>query len=226
MYLKTVNSKTLISTAKIVKMKIDLNGIENIIFDLGKVLLNLDFNASIQAFQKLGADKEVLDHKNAYADPIFYDLEVGKVTPEEFRNKVREILKNPDLSDQQIDDAWYAMILDIPAHRVKIMQQLKNKYHIYLFSNTNKIHIDRLLPEFEKQHGFGFPSLFKQVFYSYEINERKPDLSSYKKVIKLAGINPSKTIFMDDLEKNIHGAERAGLKTFWLQDGKDLADVV
>ena len=207
-------------------MKIDLNGIQNIIFDLGKVLLNLDFDASIKAFQKLGADNEVLDHKNAYADPVFYKLEVGLITPDEFRIKVRELLKNPQISDKEIDDAWYAMILDIPVHRVKILQKLKNKYRLFLFSNTNKIHIDRLLPEFKAEHGFDFPTLFDDVFYSHEIHERKPDLISFKKVIKLAKVNPAQTLFIDDLEKNITAAEEAGLKTFWLRNGTDLTEVL
>lgn len=206
-------------------MKIDLTGIQNIIFDLGRVLLNLDFDASIKAFKKIGHDDEMLDHKNAYADPVFYKLEVGKVRPQQFRSRIREILLKEELTDQQIDDAWCAMVLNIPSYRVKILQQLKEKYRLFLFSNTNKIHIDKLLPEFKSDHGINFPELFENVFYSHEIHERKPDLTAYKKVIELAGIHPEETIFIDDLEKNISGAERAGLNTFWLKDGKDLSEI-
>jgi len=206
-------------------MKIELNGIKNIIFDLGNVLLNLDFDASIKAFQKLGLNNNVIDRQQAYADPVFYNLEIGKITPEEFRSGIREILRNPNAKDQEIDDAWYAMILDIPAKRVQVVQDLKKNYNVYLFSNTNKIHIDRLLPAFKKEHGFDFPTLFKTAFYSHEIHERKPDLSSYKKVIALSGINAGESIFIDDLEKNIIGAEKAGLRTFWLKDGKEMAEL-
>lgn len=207
-------------------MQIDLNNTKNIIFDLGKVLLNLDFDASIKAFQQLGHNDEILDHKNAYADPVFYQLEVGKVSPGEFRKRVRQILKNPGASDQQIDDAWYAMVLDIPAYRVRILQELKYSFNLFLFSNTNQIHIERLLPAFKAEHGINFPSLFTKVYYSHEIHERKPDLSSFQKVIELSGVNPNETLFIDDLEKNIIGAQQSGLKTFWLKDGKDLAEVI
>jgi len=204
-------------------MKIDLTGIKNIIFDLGNVLLNLDLNASIKAFYELGSSNEVLDHKNAYADIAFYNLETGRISPKDFCNRVREMLKNPSVTDKQIEDAWYAMILDIPVNRVKVVQQLSKKYNVYLFSNTNKIHIDRLLTEFKSQHGIAFESLFNEVFYSYVINERKPDVISYKKVIEQAGVDPRETIFIDDLEKNITGAEQAGLKTFWLKNGMEMA---
>lgn len=206
-------------------MKIDLTNIKNIIFDLGKVLLNLDFNASIAAFQKLGLHKDVLDNQHAYSDPVFYELEVGKVTPEEFCSRVRKVLRNQDATDEQIKDAWFAMILDIPASRVKVVQELAKNYNVYLFSNTNKIHIDRLHRAFKAEHGIDFPSLFVKDYYSHEIHERKPDISSYEKVIELSGVNPEETIFIDDLEKNIIGAQQAGLKTFWLKEGMELTEV-
>ncbi len=203
----------------------DLKNIKNIIFDLGNVLLNLDFNASIKAFHELGLDKKVLDNQQAYSDPVFYDLEVGNISPEVFRKRVRKVLNNPEATDRQIDDAWYAMILDIPENRVKLLQELSKKFNIYLFSNTNNIHISRLHKAFLEQHGIEFPALFVKDYYSHEINARKPDLESYQKVIQLAGIIPEETLFVDDLEKNIRGAQKAGLKTYWLKNGTELTEV-
>ena len=206
-------------------MQIDLANIKNIIFDLGKVLLNLDFNASIVAFQKLGLKNDVLDSKQAYSAPVFYELEVGKVSPAEFCNRVRKVLNNPDATDLQIEDAWYSMILDIPASRVKVVQELSKNYNVYLFSNTNQIHIERLHWAFKAEYGIDFPSLFVKDFYSHQIQERKPDLSSYQKVIELSGINPEESIFIDDLEKNIIGAQQSGLKTFWLKEGMEMTEI-
>lgn len=206
-------------------MQIDLNSTKNIIFDLGNVLLNLDFEASIRAFQKLGLDAKVVDKKQAYSDPVFYELETGKISAAGFRGRIREILNNPEATDQQIDDAWTAMILDIPAERVQAIQKLKNNFNIYLFSNTNEIHIKKLHRQFKSEHGIEFPSLFIKDYYSHEIQDRKPDLNSYEKVIKLSGVNPHETLFVDDLEKNIKGAEEAGLKTFWLKPEMEMAEV-
>ncbi|MEE4286624.1 MAG: HAD family phosphatase [Mariniphaga sp.] len=206
-------------------MEPNLTNIKNIVFDLGNVLLNLDFDASIQAFQKLGLNSEVVNRQQAYADPVFYELEVGKTTPQEFRKRVRRILNNPEATDQQIDDAWCAMIHDIPAKRVQMLKELAKNYNVYLFSNTNAIHINRLHGEFREIYGIEFPSLFVKDFYSHELHERKPDLASYTKVIELSGIIPGETLFVDDLEKNISGAEKAGLKTFWLKDGMEVSEV-
>jgi putative hydrolase of the HAD superfamily len=206
-------------------MKPKLTNIKNIVFDLGNVLLNLDFDASIQAFRKLGLNSEVVNRQQAYADPVFYELEVGKATPEAFKKKIRHILKNPEATDREIDDAWCAMIRDIPEKRVEMLKVLAKNFDVYLFSNTNAIHIERLHKEFRNIYGIEFPSLFVKDFYSHEIHERKPDLASYQKVIESAGIIPSETLFVDDLEKNIAGAEKAGLKTFWLKEGMEVSEV-
>ncbi len=206
-------------------MNSDLTNIKNIIFDLGNVLLNLDFDASLQAFAKLGAKSEVLDDKNTYSDPIFYALEVGETTPEEFRNQIRKILNNEKVEDRHIDDAWCAMIKDIPEKRVKVIQELKKKYNIYLFSNTNEIHVDRLLREFKKQHGIDFSSLFIKDYYSFEIHDRKPNLSSFLKVLEDSTVKPQETLFVDDLEANILSAQAVGLQTFWLRKGMEMADI-
>ncbi len=206
-------------------MKLALTDTRNIIFDLGKVLLNLDFEASIKAFHKLGLRADIISPQHAYSDPVFLHLETGRISPEIFRERVRELLQNPGLSDAQIDDAWYAMIEDIPVQRVKVLQQLRENYKVYLFSNTNAIHIGRLLPEFRAMHGIDFPALFDAVFYSHEIHDRKPEQSAFQKVIEKAGVVPEETLFVDDIEQNVEAARVAGLKTLWLQPDMEMADL-
>lgn len=206
-------------------MKVDLTNIKNIIFDLGNVLLNLDFDAAIKAFHNLGLSQDVLNNHQAYSDPVFYEFEIGRIQPEEFISKVRKVLNNQKATDRQIEDAWYAMIKDIPERRVKKVRELSKNYNIYLFSNTNQIHIERLKKEFKTEYGIEFSSLFVKAYYSHEIHERKPDLSSYRKVIELSDVNPVETVFIDDLEKNIISAEKAGLKTFWLKPGLEMAEI-
>ncbi len=203
----------------------ELSGIKNIVFDLGNVLLNLDFDASIQAFKKLGLNDDVLNSQQEYVDPIFYDLEVGRISPETFRQRVRKLFHNSNITDKQIDDAWCAMILDIPAPRVQILKELGKKFNVYLFSNTNPIHMERMHTRFKTDHGIEFSSLFVKDYYSHELHERKPDLTSYRKMIELSGIKPTETLFIDDLEKNILGAKNVGIKTFWLIQGMELVDL-
>lgn len=206
-------------------MRPDITNIKNIIFDLGKVILNLDFEASEKAFRSMGRNGQIPENHRVFSDPLFYELETGKISPEEFRERVRQLLQNPGLADREIDDAWYAMIRDIPKQRVDTLLDLSQTFHIFLFSNTNKIHIDRLHADFRKHYGFEFSSLFVRNFYSHEIRERKPNVNAFVRVIDMSGINPEETIFVDDLEQNIEGAKMAGLKTFWLKDYMEMAEV-
>ena len=89
----------------------------------------------------------------------------------------------------------------------------------------NDLDKERLHKAFKAEHGIDFPSLFVKDYYSHEIHDRKPDLRSYEKVIELSGIKPEDSIFIDDLEKNIIGAQQAGLKTFWLKDGMEMTTI-
>ncbi len=206
-------------------MQTDLTNIKNIIFDFGNVILNLDFDASIKAFKELGLKDEVLSNHSVYPEPCFYDQEVGRITPEQFRKEILAILDNPEITEEQVNSAWLAMVKDIPETRVKVLQKLGKKYNLYLFSNSNKIHIDHLHSEFQERYGFEFSSLFIELFYSHEINDRKPDLSSFEKVIQLSGVKREETLFIDDLKENIDGAKKAGLQTFWLKDGMEMAEI-
>lgn len=207
-------------------MKINLTGVENIIFDLGNVIVNLDFDATIKAFRKLGSDSDVMNHKNSYANSTFYNIETGRISTAEFFANIRTILNNPKITDNQINDAWCAMFLDTPAKRVKKLQKLSDNYNLYVFSNTNKLHIDRFVDDFRKEHGIEFSPLFKKIFYSHDIHARKPDISAFEKVIELSGVKPEETLFIDDLEQNIEGAQKTGMKTFWLKKGMKMEDLL
>ena len=201
-----------------------LNGIRNIIFDLGGVLLNIDPKKTIEAFGELGMEQLVGDKGHNYDHDIFYLMEQGKVSSDEFRKGVLKLLPNP-VSYQQIDDAWTAMLLDFPAIRVQLLQSLHKQYNIFLFSNTNAIHVDKFHANFRQQHGLEVTTLFDKDFYSNEIGYRKPSAESYHEIIRRAGINPVESLFIDDSYPNIEGATLAGLKGYWLEPGQKVEEI-
>lgn len=204
-------------------MKI-LSGIKNIIFDLGGVLLNIAPQNTIEAFGRLGMDQLIGDKGLSYDHDIFYQMEQGKITPEEFRNGVRELLPGK-VSDDLIDAAWTAMLLDFPAIRVELIKTLQHDYKIYLFSNTNAIHVEKFHSIFRNQHGFEVSSLFKKDFYSNEIGFRKPSPESYREIIRLSGIIPEESLFIDDSLPNVESAIASGLKGLWLEPGQKIEEI-
>ena len=201
-----------------------LNGIRNIIFDLGGVLLNIDPNKTIEAFGQLGMEQFMGDRGLTYDHEIFYLMEQGKLTPDEFRNGVRKLLSD-EVTDEQIDVAWTAMLIDFPAIRVELLQKLRTQFGIYLFSNTNAIHVEKYQAIFRNQHNFEVTSLFDKVFHSNEIGYRKPSAESYNEIIRLSGITPESSIFIDDSRANVDGAMACGLKGYWLQPGEKVEEI-
>jgi putative hydrolase of the HAD superfamily len=201
-----------------------LNGIRNIIFDLGGVLLNIDPKKTIEAFGKLGMEQLVGDKGLSYDHEIFYQMEQGQITSDEFRQGVLELLTKP-ASFQEIDNAWTAMLLDFPAIRVELLKNLRKDFKIYLFSNTNAIHVEKFHSIFRNQHGFEVSTLFDKDFYSNEIGYRKPSPESYQEIIRLSGVNPEETLFIDDSLPNVERAVASGLKGFWLEPGKKVEEI-
>ena len=201
-----------------------LNGIKNIIFDLGGVLLNIDPQKTIDAFSRLGMEQLVGDKGLSYDHDIFYQMELGKITSEEFRNGVRKLFSG-EVTDDQIDAAWTAMLLDFPVVRVELVKKLRKDFRIYLFSNTNAIHVEKYHSIFRNQHGFEVSSLFEKDFYSSEIGYRKPSPESYQEIIRLSGINPEESLFIDDSLPNVEAAITSGLKGIWLEPGQKVEEM-
>jgi len=201
-----------------------MRGIKNIIFDLGGVIINLDNQRTTEAFVALGLKniREYFGH--GYAASFFKDYEVGKLTDQEFINAVRET-GGLSASDQAIVDSWNALLLDFPPERIALLRKLKDSYRIFLFSNTNALHLAALQEIYTRTFGSGsLEDLFEKTYYSHLLGMRKPDKASYEYILKENGLNGSETLFVDDAIINVEGAEQAGLKGLFLRPGISLLD--
>lgn len=199
-------------------------GIKNIIFDLGGVLLNIDYHKTVDAFLDLGISQEALEYSQKEQTEIFDQLETGKMSPESFRDTLRG-LSYLGLSDEEIDTAWNAMLLDMPSERIELLKSLKGKYKIFLLSNTNIIHYKSYSQSLKTQHGIeSLGAFFDKSYFSHDIGKRKPHEDTFNWVCQDAGIIPSETLFIDDSEQHIEGAKKIGLKTHWLKEG-DILDL-
>jgi len=193
---------------------LDLSTIKNIIFDLGGVLLNLDFNSTKQAFIKLG----IVDFNSYYnkvkQKNLFDAFEVGKINEVEFCEQLR-VLSKIEASDFEIIEAWNSMLLNFPTVRKDLLIQLKANYNISLLSNTNETHVRGFNKIIQKDiHEKSLAPLFHSHYFSNEIGYRKPNPNSFEFVLKQNNYLPSETLFLDDSPQHIKGAEQLGIKTF------------
>jgi len=197
-----------------------MNNIRAIIFDLGAVLLNINYNKTIEEFKKLGVKNSSSFYSKKKQTNLFNLLETGKISAEDFTTEVKKECKYG--SDNQIVSAWNAMLLDLPKHRVSLLKDLNKKYDIYLLSNTNFIHIS----EFKNIMGYEkyevFYKLFKKVYYSHEIGFRKPNKEAFQLILDENNLKANEVLFIDDSPQHIEGAKNLGIKTYHLKDGEEV----
>ena len=203
--------------------------IKNIIFDLGGVLINLNYQLTRKAFEDLGVEDFDAFYTQHAANPLFENLEVGAIEPEAFYEALREAT-GLTLTNSQIETAWNAMLLDFPEERLLWLSQIKNKYNIYLFSNTNAIHYNAFINIYRKvapqlDLDLRFEHFFKTAYYSHTLGQRKPEVAAFEAVIQDANLDPTQTLFIDDTLLNIEGAKKAGLQTVFLSGGLTVLDL-
>ena len=203
-----------------------MNEIKSIIFDLGGVILNLDYSKTVDEFKKIG----VLHFKELYSQKkqtlVFDDFEKGKIQPEEF---ISSLKSSENLKIKEIDfiNAWNAMLLEIPIEKLEFIYGLKKNYKIFLLSNTNEIHINKFESNLKKNNMLElFYKCFDKIYYSSRMGKRKPDENCFKQVLEENGLMANKTLFIDDSIQHIQSAKVAGLKTFHLEKNRSIIDLV
>lgn len=201
------------------------NQIKNIIFDLGGVILNIDYHLTIDAFTQLGIPNFKEKFSQAQQNHLFDKLDKGEISGPDFISAIQRETGD-GISEKDILSSWNVMLLDLPKERLDLLEELGKEYRLFLLSNTNEIHI----PEYNKilEKAFGFKDLghlFEKQYYSFEIGLRKPDKEIFEYVLSDNDLIARETLFIDDSKQHIHGAEAAGVKAYWLKPGESILDV-
>lgn len=198
---------------------------ENIIFDFGGVIIDINYQATIDAFMQLGiADFDAL-YSQANQSDLFDAIETGRISPQQFINGLLDILPS-GISPNQVVHAWNAMILEIPRERIDFLIELKKSHSIYLLSNTNSIHIDKALRTWNKVSNHSIHDVFDKVYLSHEMGVRKPDTVIFDRVCTEQQLDPATTLFIDDSFQHIEGARKVGLNTHHLLPTESIQSVL
>lgn len=188
------------------------NDIDTILLDLGGVLIDVDYHASARAFKALGFQDFDTLYSKAQQAHLFDGFETGETTPWEFRERIRQLFR-PDITDEQIDTCWNAMLGSIPDERIELVKRLKERYRVLLLSNTNAIHVLAFSAIVRHENGIAdIKTLFHGAYYSCEVGLRKPNAEVYHHVLREQGSLPERTLFIDDSLHHVVGARVAGLR--------------
>jgi epoxide hydrolase-like predicted phosphatase len=195
---------------------INSNKIKNIIFDLGGVIINIDYALLIEAFSKIG-----LPHFEAYFSQkeqkkLFDRYEKGMISSQDFRDELKKQC-NPGTSDADIDAAWNSMLLDLPKERLDLLLYSKNMYRTFLLSNTNEIHMIFINNYLKKQFEIiNLNGHFEKVYLSFEVKMRKPDAEIFELILNQNNLLKEETLFIDDSAQHIDSANKLGISTILL----------
>lgn len=193
-----------------------MKGIDLVLFDLGGVLIDIDYQATENAFVRLGVNDFHAQYTQFQQNQLFDHFETGQISAQHFINKLLPITQK-GTSPNDVVHAWNAMILSFSEKKVQLLLDLAKTQRIALLSNTNELHMVEVKKEWSKVSQVPFESLFEHVFLSHEIKKRKPHLETFKWVCSQLKTEPEKVLFIDDSPQHINGAHEAGLQTFYYQ---------
>jgi glucose-1-phosphatase len=198
--------------------------IDAVIFDLGGVILNLDYNLTVNQFEKhiLNLDRNLFFGKKDQL-PFFSSYEVGKTNTEQFIKEFNYYY-NKEFNYEDFKSYWNAMILDMPESRINLIKSLRSRgIKVFLLSNINHLHELAVQERFEEiGERRDFLSIFDKGYYSHHMGLRKPTLEIFKYVVDEQNLNPARTLFIDDSIHHVEGARKLGINAVHLPDGKKI----
>ncbi len=188
--------------------------IKNIIFDLGNVIL--DFNPKIYVKSKINKDKVEEIYKCIFQSDEWPMLDRGTISEEKAKiNIINRNIENEELINR-VFKMWYEMLIPIESS-VDILKELKqNGYKVYYLSNFHLAAFEYIVKRYD------FFKYFDGGVFSYKENLLKPEKEIYEKIINKYDIQPSQTIFIDDMKENVNAAMESDLQGILLENPKDL----
>lgn len=201
-----------------------MKNIKAIIFDLGGVILNIDYDLTVKEFEKLGVLNSASYYSKGEQKKLFDDLETGKISEKEFIDSIK--LKTNNANANQIKYAWNKMLLNLPLERLLSIKRMMCKYQTFLLSNTNSIHISCFKKGLDVSEWKLFESVFNKIYFSYEIGMRKPSNKIFEYVLKDNHLQAENVLFIDDSIQHINAAKKIGIITHHLKDSEDLTTIL
>jgi len=198
--------------------------ISALLFDLGGVIVDLDYNKTIEAFEAIGLEDAEHLYNQFNQSKIFDEFEIGSISGNEFISLLQEKIPQK-VSQSKIKEAWNAMILGFEKSKLEQIKRYSEKIPCYLLSNTNEIHLEYIQTLLQQVPFKNLELLFKKCYYSHIIGKRKPHRETFEWVLNDMGYSSGEVLFIEDSPQHIRGAEKAKIKTLHFTNDRRLEDV-
>ena len=193
---------------------------KSLLFDLGGVVIDIDFNRAFRAWQpisNLSLDKIAEKFK---FDAEYRRHERGEIAADEYFEHLRSTLSLSG-DDAQIRAGWNSIYIGEIPETVALVQSARKDLPCYAFTNTNAAHQAAWSAQFPAVTG-----LFDRIFASHEIGRRKPEKEAFEHVGRTLGVRLDSIMFFDDLVENIEGAQAAGLQAVHVRSPRDVRNAL
>ncbi len=185
------------------------------IFDLGNVIVDIDFNRVLGAWSDLSRVPLATLKQNFTMGESFHQHERGEISDELFAEKLCHEMELP-LSYEQFSLGWQAVFVAIRPDVIDIMHKLREQEHrVVILSNTNRLHTTFWPDEYPE-----VKAAADHIYLSQEMGMRKPEARIYQAVLQAEGFTASDAVFFDDNADNIEGASQCGMTSI-LVTGKE-----
>jgi len=195
--------------------------IKAVLFDLGGVIIDVDYQKTIDAFTDLGV-KNASDLYNQFDQSRLFDsFETGEVSSDYFIDQLSALVQH-SIPREQIVDAWNAMIGEFPVEKLHLIQEISSKISCYMLSNTNEIHLDKAMNALQNTSFSNLELFFKECYFSHLIGKRKPEVDTFSWVASQLGMLTEDILFIDDSPQHIEGAQKSGMQTIFYRSIQDI----
>lgn len=204
-----------------------LTNYDNIVFDLGGVILDIDRDLCVANLEALGLGNaaSLLDLYKQSGD--FLALEEGRISSARFFDLLRRQCSCPDIDDEKICCALGSFITGLPAERLKAIRSLRAMgKRTYVLSNTNPVMFPTRISGLFRGGGLEIDDYFDGLILSYRERLCKPSPEIFRRLLNRYGLNPERTIFLDDSAHNCEAAESVSIRSALVPPGTEFMDIL
>ena len=188
-----------------------------LVFDLGGVLVDIDFDRAFRAWSKYSALSLETLKERFHFDEQYQRHERGEIESHEYFTHVTSLL-SLSASIDEVATGWNSIFVGEVSGTLRLVEYARRSLPCYVLTNTNATHMARWTELFPN-----VTAAVDSVFASHHIGRRKPERAAFDHVCLALGLTPQSLLFFDDSLENVNGASDAGLQSILVRGPADVA---
>ena len=190
--------------------------IKNLVFDLGNVLIEWNSEKILTSFEPEKERQQIL-RQAIFDSGVWHQTDKGELSLKEACDEVLAQLDDSyHPAVQNIFYNWYEVVEVYSGLQEQIRLWAEQGYRIYILSTTCEIFY-----RIEKAGLLPIYPLLSGYILSSEVGIVKPEPEIYQKLLKKYGIEPTESVFIDDIQANLDTAAELGFETILAEKESD-----